>query len=123
MNNFKGDIKIKDLFGQSIVFMKTENCNKQEIELLKNLMSKKWEVIYMDKQEIDIEEFCFYFEFINDIGGLILDVFGKENILIHQQGNTKIIVLNKKGTKKQYQTIVKRLKKIDLKKYSVNKIQ
>ena len=86
-------------------------------------MSKKWEVIYMDKQEIDIEEFCFYFEFINDIGGLILDVFGKENILIHQQGNTKIIVLNKKGTKKQYQTIVKRLKKIDLKKYSVNKIQ
>tara|TARA_R110002020_G_C16057304_1_gene755136 strand:- start:68 stop:838 length:771 start_codon:yes stop_codon:yes gene_type:complete len=121
-NEFKGDVKITDCFSQSFIFMKTENCNKQEVELLKNLKCKKWEVIYMEKSDLSLDEFVVYFEFVNDIGGLILDVFGKENILIHQQGNTKIIVLNKKGTKKQHQTIVKRLKKIDLKKYLVNRV-
>ncbi len=122
MTNFKGDIQIEDCFGQKLVFMETENCNKHEEDLLKNIISKKWLPIYMEKNDLNIEEYSLYFECINEIGGIILDVFGKENLLIHQQGNTKIIVLTKKQSKKQYKTIVERLKKVDIINHFANRV-
>ena len=115
--NKLGDVKIVDYFGQSFLFMEKEKCNEQELDLLKNIVFQKWEVIYIENIDLDIEDFCYYFENNNSIGGKILDVFGKENILIHEQGNTKIIVLNKKVTTKQFEKLEKRLTKEDLKKF------
>ena len=103
------DIEVTDYFKQRFLFMETENANIQELELFKNLKSKKWETIYMMKSNLSVEAFAFCLH-VDDIGSIILDVFGGENILIHHQGSTKMIITKKKVKHKQFKEFEKRLK-------------